>query len=107
MARSAFLGRFGSVAIASALAWLLPPSPAAAQANPGPPVSQVAPPESARAWNVVFLNEGDQGLPAFLMIDSALRAALAAPGRHAVNAFSSLSTWQLVREEPAAYALRN
>ena len=36
----------------------------------------------------MFLNEGDQGLPAFLMIDSALRAALAAPGRHAVNAFS-------------------
>jgi len=41
-----------------------------------------------RPWRVVIVNDADPTLPTFIALDSALRAALGAPGRHRVDVFS-------------------
>jgi hypothetical protein len=41
-----------------------------------------------RPWRVLILNDADPTLPAFIALDSAIRGALAAPGRHPVNVFA-------------------
>jgi signal transduction histidine kinase len=56
--------------------------PVANPASPGPAGGATA------AWRVVILNGADPTLPAFVAIDTALRAGLAAPGRHPVEVFA-------------------
>jgi hypothetical protein len=41
-----------------------------------------------RPWRVVILNDADPTLPAFVIIDRAMRAALTAPEKHRVDIFS-------------------
>src|SRR5262249_51315470 len=57
--------------------------PAAAQATP----PLVTTSQRERPWGVVILNDGDPTLPAFVLLDTAMRASLREPGRHPVDTF--------------------
>jgi signal transduction histidine kinase/ABC-type uncharacterized transport system substrate-binding protein len=56
---------------------------AAAQAG----TPQAAASQAERPWNIVILYDGDPTLPAFVALDTAMRTALRAPGRHPVDTF--------------------
>jgi signal transduction histidine kinase len=71
-----------AIALASSLA-----ARAAAQPSATPSAGAAAPAVEG-AWQVLILNGTDPTLPAFIAIDNAMRAALAAPGRHPVEIFA-------------------
>ncbi|MBS0321803.1 MAG: hypothetical protein JSR18_14765 [Proteobacteria bacterium] len=93
--------------VAWALCAALAVSPALAQTTPGVPAHAVAPaPAPAPApvpWHVLVLNASDPTLPAFIQLDTAMRGALTAPGRHPVEIFTeTLDMFRFPREQVEA-----
>src|SRR5262249_8903715 len=55
-----------------------------------------------RPWRGVILNDGDSGLPAYVAMDRAMRAALAKQGGHPVDVFAE--SLDMLRFPEALYA---